>query len=100
MGVLCERLPLWATDPPIEAVVFAWGASEDHQACACAHACVFRRTAPPAHTACVSPWQLTSASLWEPARHAHGVRPASAERRLMLGTVVGEGPRHAVTPWA
>lgn len=31
VGCLCQDLPAWATSPPIEAVVFAWGASEDHQ---------------------------------------------------------------------
>lgn len=31
VGVLCRDLPVWATSPPIEAVVFAWGAAEDHQ---------------------------------------------------------------------
>jgi hypothetical protein len=25
------KVPAWAAEPPIEAVVFAWGASEDHQ---------------------------------------------------------------------
>lgn len=26
-----DCLPAWVSAPPIEAVVFAWGASEDHQ---------------------------------------------------------------------
>lgn len=31
VGSLCVGAPSWVSDPPIEAVVFAWGASEDHQ---------------------------------------------------------------------
>jgi hypothetical protein len=31
VGCLCWNLPAWVSNPPIEAVVFAWGASEDHQ---------------------------------------------------------------------
>jgi hypothetical protein len=31
VGYLCRDVPPWAASPPIEAVVFAWGASEDHQ---------------------------------------------------------------------
>jgi hypothetical protein len=31
VGALCRALPSFARTPPVEAVVFAWGASEDHQ---------------------------------------------------------------------
>lgn len=31
VGYLCRDVPLWVSHPPIESVVFAWGASEDHQ---------------------------------------------------------------------
>ncbi len=31
VGVLCANSPSYVLNPPIEAVVFAWGASEDHQ---------------------------------------------------------------------
>ncbi|KAI8473148.1 MAG: regulator of chromosome condensation 1/beta-lactamase-inhibitor protein II [Monoraphidium minutum] len=31
VGALCRALPSFARIPPVEAVVFAWGASEDHQ---------------------------------------------------------------------
>lgn len=31
VGFLCRDVPLWVSHPPIESVVFAWGASEDHQ---------------------------------------------------------------------
>lgn len=31
VGALCRALPSFARLPPVEAVVFAWGASEDHQ---------------------------------------------------------------------
>jgi len=31
VGCLCLDRPQWVSNPPIEAVVFAWGASEDHQ---------------------------------------------------------------------
>jgi hypothetical protein len=31
VGYLCRDLPAWVSNPPIESVVFAWGASEDHQ---------------------------------------------------------------------
>jgi hypothetical protein len=31
VGLLCKDVPLWVSNPPIESVVFAWGASEDHQ---------------------------------------------------------------------
>jgi hypothetical protein len=31
VGYLCRDVPLWVSNPPIESVVFAWGASEDHQ---------------------------------------------------------------------
>jgi hypothetical protein len=30
-GYLCLNVPAWVASPPIEAVVFGWGASEDHQ---------------------------------------------------------------------
>ncbi|KAF6250550.1 hypothetical protein COO60DRAFT_1465227 [Scenedesmus sp. NREL 46B-D3] len=30
-GYLCLNVPPWVASPPIEAVVFGWGASEDHQ---------------------------------------------------------------------
>ena len=31
IGSLCDHLPPYVFKPPIEAVVFAWGASEDYQ---------------------------------------------------------------------
>ena len=31
VGALCAHVPGYASAPPIEAAVFAWGASEDHQ---------------------------------------------------------------------
>ncbi len=30
-GSLCERLPGYVLNPPIEAVVFSWGVAEDGQ---------------------------------------------------------------------
>lgn len=31
VGYHCLHVPAWVSNPPIEAVVFGWGASEDHQ---------------------------------------------------------------------
>ena len=33
VGSLCDNLPAYCFDPPIETVVFAWGVNEDGQVC-------------------------------------------------------------------